>query len=589
LEGEVTEAGSGIARWDASVYTMADADLDELSSSLLSRCRAFADRYQGALYSLAAAEIAVALQELGELCSRALYLDGTTAAGAAVASGDASRIDHRARVEATMETMDELVQFAELEWLDLPDDSAEALLTDAALDEYRHFLEVVRSVTAYTLPEAAESALAIREPAANTAWVFLHNQITRALRPAVRGERQSLEDARRWLECDDAELRADALTAIYDALEPVAGTLAQCLDTLVADKLSIDEIRGLPHARAEQDLTNELPSQIVDDMLGIAEQNYAVTQRWFTRKAQLLGVDRLRFEDMRAPIGPMPPIPYDRAVQAVTETFDSFAGWAGELVREMISRGHIDADPRPDKHGGAICRSHGPGKLPSVLLSYFGTVEDVVCLAHELGHALHFTIAGRRHDGLTFDAPLPINEVAAAFTELLLYDRLIERENDSRIRQLLVAKRVESNLEAIFLPTFVNRFEARAHELRAEGSVLTDARIRQLWTECSLPFYGPDVQLPDRWGLHWSLIPHLVHERFYCYAYIFARLVGLNLYAMYTHDRHGFTERFRQLLSCGGSASPVEQFALAGVDVTDTGCWHTAIAEVAAMLSPLLG
>src|SRR6266704_796971 len=72
----------------------------------------------------------------------------------------------------------------------------------------------------------------------------------------------------RWPECDEAELRADALSAIYDSLEPVAGALAQCLDTLVADKLSVDALRGFPHPRAERDLANELPSRMVDDMLG---------------------------------------------------------------------------------------------------------------------------------------------------------------------------------------------------------------------------------------------------------------------------------------------------------------------------------
>ncbi len=584
----MTDIESGIARWDASVYTIRDSDLDERCSELQSKCQEFADRYRGSLYSRPAAEIADALAELGQLRSLALYLDGTTAAGAAVASGDASRIDHRVRVEALMETMDELVQFTELEWLDLPDHSAKVLLADETLHEYTHFLEVIRSVASYTLPEAAESALAVRDPAANTAWVSLHNQITGALRPRVRGVSQPLEDARRWLECDDAELRADALSAIYDSLEPVAGALAQCLDTLVADKLSVDALRGFPHPRAERDLANELPSRMVDDMLGIAEQNYALPQRWFTRKAQLLGMDGLRFEDMRAPVGPMPPIPYDTAVQAVTEAFDGFAGWAGELVREMLSRGHVDADPRPEKHSGAFCRSLGPGKLPSVLLSYFGTVEDVVCLAHELGHALHFAVAGRQHDGLTFDAPLALNEVAPALAELLIYDRLIERETDRRMRQLLVAKRVESNLEAVFLPTFLTRFETRAHQLRAEGSALTDSRIRELWAECGQPFYGPDVQMPDRWGLHWALVPHIVHERFYCYAYVFARLAGLNLYAAYTQDPRNFQGRFLELLSCGGSAAPVEQLALAGIDVTSPDTWRTAIAEVSAMLAPLL-
>ena len=136
---------SQIDQWDPSVYAIDDGDLDERCAALLGRCQTFADSYQSALYSRPPAEIAAALRELGELRSLALYLDGTTAAGTAIASGDATATDHRVRVEAFLDDMDELVQFAELEWLEVPDSSVTELLADPALLEYRHFLEVVRS------------------------------------------------------------------------------------------------------------------------------------------------------------------------------------------------------------------------------------------------------------------------------------------------------------------------------------------------------------------------------------------------------------------------------------------------------------
>lgn len=584
----MTDVELGRAQWDASVYTIGDADLAHRCTTLLADCGEFAQCYRGTLYSRPVPEIAAALRALGKLRSMALQLDGITAAGVAVAADEGSFRDHRARVETTLEAMDDLVQFVELEWLELAPETTQRLLAATDLREYRHYLTVIGTVRDYSLTEDAESALNARDSAANTAWVKLYYQVTTALRPLVQDDRQSLEEARRWLEHHDASLRSHSLSAIYNSLEPVADTLAHCLDTLVADRLSVDALRGLPHPRAERDLINELPSQSVDDMLDVVEQNYALPQRWFTHKAQLLSMDRLRFDDMRAPLGQCPRIAYGKAVQSVIDTFRGFAPWAGDSVCEMFTRGHVDASPRPKKHAGAFCRSRGPGELPSVLLSYFGTVDDVVCLAHELGHALHFTLAGHHRDGLTFDAPLALNEVAPALAELLTYDRLIEEEGDPETRRLLAAKRVESNLETIFLSTFLTRFETRAHQLRAAGSVLTDPRIRSLWAECSQPFYGPNVQMPDRWGLHWALVPHLVHARFYSYTYVFARLVGLILYAMHRRDPEGFPQAFHQLLIRGGSAGPMAQLATLGIDITDPKTWNAGISEVTAMLDPLL-
>jgi len=80
----------------------------------------------------------------------------------------------------------------------------------------------------------------------------------------------------------------------------VAPTLAVCLDTLVADRLAVDELRGLPHPRAERDLTN--------DMLDLVADDYGTAQRWFRHKAHLLGTERLRFEDTRASLGQAPTI-----------------------------------------------------------------------------------------------------------------------------------------------------------------------------------------------------------------------------------------------------------------------------------------
>ena len=100
------------------------------------------------------------------------------------------------------------------------------------------------------------------------------------------------------------------------------------------------------------------------------------------------------------------------------------------------------------------------------------------------------------------------------------------------------------------------QMQQRMSELRAEGSALTDSRIRELWAECGQPFYGPDVQMPDRWGLHWALVPHIVHERFYCYAYVFGQLLVLALYRTYQEEGSPFVPKFMRLLESGGSDTP---------------------------------
>lgn len=583
------QASDPLDFWPRSrTFKIPDQDLREYCGVLIGDCRSLVERHGGALFTQPPGEIAAVLDATADLRATAMHWDGYFAVEMASGRSAPNIQDLRLLTAAAADAVDDLMLSIEREWLDLEVGAAERLLVEPALDAYRNYLTGVRSLAVFGLGDEAEEALAAREATANTAWVDLYYRITTMLRPIVNGSTISLERARSELERADGVRREHSLNAIYDVVEPMASVLSLCLDSLVADQLAIDEVRGLPHPRAARDLTNELPSDVVDDMLAVVEEHYELAQRWFARKARMLGMDRLGYAHMRAPIGSTPRIPYPDAVRTVTEAFDGFATEAGDLVRAMVAGGYVDAEPRDGKQPGAFCRSLGPGRPPRILMSYFGTVEDVVGLGHEFGHALQFDRAGRRQNGLTFDAPLSLNEVAPAFTELLVVDRLIDNERDPDIRRLLAAKRVDATVDAIFMSTFLTRFETRAHRARAEGGALTDTRIRALWIECGRQFYGPAVDLPARWGLHWILVPHVTHERFYSYTYALARLIGLRLYADYQRDPDSFRPKFLDMLSRGSSIGPSEQLSLLDIDLSDRSTWSGGIDQFSALLAPLL-
>lgn len=562
-------------------------DLAARAAELAAACRSLARRLDGTLFTRPPADIAAGLDEVAALRATAVWWDGHQAVELAVDQLSAGLRDRRLVAAGAAEAVDEVLQVVERDWQAVAEPDADRLLADPKLGRYRHYLASVRGLARYTLNPVAETALAARDWAASAAWVELYYRLTATLRPVVDGEPLSMEQARSELEIAGPDRREASLEAIYTALEPVAPVLSQCLDSLVADRLAVDEVRGLPHPRAERDLTNELPSAAVDAMLDAVEAHYPLAQRWFAQKARLLGLERLGYAHIRAPVGAAPRVPFEVAVRAVTEAFDGLAPVAGTMVRELIAGRHVDAEPRDTKQPGAFCRSLGPGRPPRIVLSYFGTAEDVLGLAHELGHALQFTLAGA-HNGLTFDAPMALNEIAPAFTELLVQDWLIDHEPDPAIRRLLAAKRVDIAIDAIFMSTFLTRFEATVHRARAEGGALTDDRIRDLWTRCGRALYGPDVELPARWGLHWALVPHVTHDRFYAYTYTFARLLGLTLYARFRSDPDRARPELLELFGRGGTQSPTEQLGALGIDLTDRRTWTTGLTLFSELLRPLL-
>jgi oligoendopeptidase F len=563
-------------------------DVRPRCAALAKQCRMLSERIGTDLFTRPAQSVAEVLTEIAGLRTQVLHWDGHYAVQLASGHPEPEDQDLRLLVMSAAEAVDDLLLAIRQQWLAVPADKADLLLAEPSLTAFRNYLESGRPLIPYILSDQAEAALAAREYSASTAWLELYYRTSAALRPVVDGAAVSLAQARSSLENEKAGLRERSLAAIYDALEPMAPLFGQCLDSLVTDHLAVNALRGLPHARSDRDLTNELPSAAVDNMLDAVEANYGLAQRWFSRKARLLGADRLHIAHVRAPLGAGSQILYQDAIHLVAEAFGGFADEAGDLVYTMVEAGLVDAEPREGKQPGAFCRSLGPGQPPRIHMSYFGTVNDVVALAHEFGHALQFTLAGRRCDGLTYDAPECLAEIAPAFAELLVYDWLIAHEPDPRVHESIAAKRVETSIDAIFFSAFLTRFEARAHYTRAGGGVLTHIRIGELWAECGRQFYGPDVDLPERWGqLHWMLVAHIMHERFYAYAYAFARLVGLHLYAAYLQDPAGFRPRFLEALSLGNTVTPAGQLAALGIDLNDPATWRNGLDQFAGLLEPL--
>lgn len=563
------------------------AELDEGIDDLLVAVDAFADRHRGRMYRRGPVVLATTLAELAEVRGIALRLDGmSTVASAADLTDEAAR-DTRLRVEQALDRMYDQVAFVDEELLAVDPTTASELLDSPEVAPYRHFLGTTRAFGAHLRSAEVEGALAARDPAATGAWIALYHRQMSLLRPSVGGEKRSVEEARRFLEGADRDLRTAALEGIYDAVEPVEHILAHCFDTLVADRLRTAEVRGFEDPRRERDLVNELPTELVDGMLAATADAYGIGQRWFALKADLMGLPRLGFADMRAPLTVDRRIPYADAIEHVVAVFNLLSREAGALARQMFTEGRVDAEPRQGKQGGAFCRSCGPGELPWIHLSYFETVEDVLCLAHEMGHALHFALSGRARNALTFDAPGVLNEVPPAFIELLVHDRLISAEQDPGARRWMAAKRLDGNVETVFLTTFLTRFEEAAYRLRAEGTALTGPRVRELWLSHGRDFYGPDVDLPERWGLHWPLVPHLIHESFSSYAYTYARLVALVLHGAHMAGPDAFRSRFTEFLATGGSAGPMDQLAPFGIEGDGRRAWQRGLATLEQMLDEL--
>jgi oligoendopeptidase F len=472
--------------------------------------------------------------------------------------------------------------FFELEWAALDDDRAEELLATDGLDFARHHLRTARRYRPYLLSEPEEKILAEKQLTGRGAWTRLFEEQASSIevdldegQPAV-----SLEVALSRLFSPERELRAHAAERVTAALQPGLRVRGYVLNTLLADKMVDDRLRGYPHWLASRNLSNEASDESVQALIDAVRSRYEVPRRWYRLKARLLGIDRLAdYDRMAAVTQEGERVEWDRARSMVLESYEAFSPELGSLVQRFFDEHWIDGPVRPAKRGGAFCAYTVPSVHPYVLLNYTHQRRDVLTLAHELGHGVHAAL-GARQGVFHMSTPLTMAETASVFGETLVFGRLLEQAQTPESRLALLAESIEGSIATVFRQVAMNRFEHLAHTERREAGELSVDRIGDLWAESQEELLGDAVEVTDGYRSWWSYVPHFVSTPGYVYAYAYGQLLALAVYGRYEEEGEAFVPAYLELLGAGGSRSPEELGKIVGVDLADPAFWDKGLALV---------
>ena len=575
--------------WDLSpLFPSPDAAREAIAPAL-EQAQAFEQRWRGRLAAITPAELADALEQLGAIENLLSRIASYAMLRKSVDVTSEPNRDLGAAVDSALVQAQNALRFFELEWLALDDDAAAALAGAPELGRDRHALLAQRRYRTHVLSEPEERVLSERDPAAVSAWQALYAQTTSTIEvPFDGGEGEqphTIDRLLAYVHDPRRPVRLEALDTLYAALDPPSPVLAQCYDALVGDRLVDDRLRGYgDDPMAQTHLRNELDAAVVTDMMEAVELRYPLAQRWFRAKAEALGLDVLALGDQYAPMGESRPVGYDEGCALVDSAFAGFDPRIREIAGGFFSEQRVDAEPRAGKRGGAFCAPVAQDARPYVMLNYTDRMNDVLTLAHELGHGMHFQLSHDAQTPHSAHTGLALAEVPSTFAEFVATDHLLAGEQDRATRQEITSSRVETAFATVFRQTVLARYEQRAYALRAGSQSLTAERLSDIWIEQNARYYGDSVQMPDGYRLGWAYIPHFINTRFYTYAYVFAKLVALALYARWRRQGEEFVPAYLEFLSAGGSASPTELLAGIGIDLAGGSIWDDAFSELERMI-----
>ncbi len=583
-------------RWDlSSLYAGSD---DPVLTEALQAAKQSADSFRQSYYGriavpdLDAELLCQALQEYEQL---QLKIVKPYSFAQLLFSGDSRDVGAArllARVREAWQEVHETTLFFELELLQLEDEVYAALLLDPGVAEYGLYLSTVRAHAPYTLSEEVEQALKRKDLAGKEAFSQLFDEVTAGLRfnfqfPGEEQEREVAgEELLALLYHPERTVREEAFSAFLHKHSEQALVLTSCFNNILLDHGKEAELRHYPDLMTPTHLSSETEPKMVEQMLSVTEAHYPLAQEYFELKRQLLGLDRLKNTDLYAPVAiESRSFSFDEARAMVSAAIADFSPELAAIVQRLHKKGRIDAAPRAGKSGGAFCLGVAPGADPFVLLNFTGNLRDVSTLAHELGHAVHYTLSGQQNF-MHYHAPLPLAETASVFGEMLLTRHLLDNEPNREIKIALLCAKIEEIIATTFRQTVLTRFEQAAHQRRGQELLSADD-LCDLWLQENARLFGDAVEMIPayRWG--WSYISHFIHARFYCYSYVFGELLVLALYQKYRAEGEAFVPGYLDLLRAGGSARPVDLVQKLGIDLTDPDFWAQGYALVRELLEEL--
>ena len=508
-------------------------------------------------------------------------------------SEDSQNNEYKTLLQKAKEQWNELenqLLFFRLALIGLPQEKLQELLSHPPLKAYEHALNFLRRFQPFTRGEKEEEIFSRKNLTGRSAFTTLFDEFTGSFtfRLEVEGEEKEFTGSQMLslLYSPDRTLREKAFRTFLKRHGDNHLVLGSIFNARLLDAQVEDDLRGYQGPMHRVHLENEIRPETVDLMMEVTEAHYFLAQEYFQVKACLLGLPKLRNYDLYAPLPSSPKkIPFEEAKGLLLQSFQEFHPLFGRIAGEFFENRWIDPPPRKGKYGGAFCSGMTPSLHPYILLNYTGNLRDVLTLAHEMGHGVHFYLA-RKQTLMNFDPPLTLAETASVFGELVMTQTLLREERDLTVRLALLCIEIEDMIATIFRQNVLTRFEQQAYQRRRDH-LLIGEEIGGLWWEANAKLLGDSVEMIPEYQWGWAYISHFIHSRFYCYSYIFGELVALALFQKYEEEGPSFLNRLVHLLEQGGSGSPHELLKDAGVDTERADFWEKGFRVIRQLIDEL--
>lgn len=511
----------------------------------------FAKNYKGKLENLSPSEFLQAIKDIEKRSLIAGRLGGFAYLNMVTQMKNNAAVAFYQGIEEKMTDYAKPTIFFSLEFNKLPESKIKELLKNKEISAYKYWIKRLRKFKDYELSEAEEEILLEKSITSGDAWVRLYEESSSRLEFTVDGKKYNDAELSKLLLDKDTGLRHRAGKEMNRVYLANSHLFTFIYNMVIKDKATEDEKRGFKTPISARNMSEDVSDESVEVLAQTVKKHYKdISHRFYKLKAKWLGVDKISYWDRNAPL----PFSYDvnyswnEAVKVVLDAYKEFSPKLYNIAKDFFDNNWIDVPPRDGKRSGAFCSSPVENFHPYLMLNFAGKQNDVLTLAHELGHGCHHQL--RVNNGvLNEHSRMTSEEVASVFGEMIVFQSMLRNLKDDKAKLCLIASKVGDMINTAIRQIAFHFFETRAHAERKNGE-LSEERLSQIWVEEMQDSLGDCVEVDEDSAHIWSMVGHFFFLPFYVYAYSYADCFVNSLYKVSQSGTvDNFADKYLEMLS----------------------------------------
>ncbi|CAC7825932.1 oligoendopeptidase F [Staphylococcus aureus] len=557
--------------WDLVDLFKDDQQYYESIDALVQQANQFHHTYATTLNSIE--QINTALAELENIL---IALDRLSNYAELRLSVDTSNIEAQvlsAKLSTTYGKIVSQLSFVESEILELPEEILQQLEESCP---YQHYIKQLIKQKPFQLSASVEQVLATLSPTLNSPYdlygttkmlditfdSFEHDGTTYPVDYATF--ENDYEDNK------DPEFRRKSFKSFSDGIRKYQHTTAATYNMQVQQEKIEADLRGFESVIDYLLHSQEVTRDMFDRQIDMIMRDLApVMQKYAKLLQRIHELDNMRFEDLKISVDPdyEPEISIEDSKNYIFGALSVLGDDYTNMLREVYDQRWIDFAQNKGKDTGAFCAS--PYFTHSyVFISWTGKMAEAFVLAHELGHAGHFTSAQKHQPYLESEASMYFVEAPSTMNEMLMANYLFNTSDNPRFKRWVIG----SILSRTYYHNMVTHLLEAAYQREVyhkvdQGESLNAPTLNEIMLNVYKQFFGDVVDMTEGAELTWMRQPHY-YMGLYSYTYSAGLTIGTVVSQKIKNEGQQAVDAWLETLKKGGSVSPVELANIAGVDIT---------------------